>query len=190
MYYVTWYAVLGVGFFLGLMVFRGAVLYWWCMVASQRWHSKSVHRVLYAPLGFFLTVRAAVRAVVLWCLGSPGCVFQACGHLKATEEQSIAHPPPPAHPTCSSTPSHPPHLLVNPHPHPNPPNPQTPVGDLLVSFTKDQDVLDEALPDALYYTGIYGASIRLNTWVSPTGLAQSAALNIPFCTRSAPLQTN
>jgi len=26
-----------------------------------------------------------------------------------------------------------------------------------VSFTKDQDVLDEALPDALYYTGIYGA---------------------------------
>jgi hypothetical protein len=33
---------------------------------------------------------------------------------------------------------------------------QTPVGDLLVSFTKDQDILDEALPDALYYSGIYG----------------------------------
>ena len=30
---------------------------------------------------------------------------------------------------------------------------QTPVGDLLVSFTKDQDTLDEALPDALYYAG-------------------------------------
>jgi hypothetical protein len=30
------------------------------------------------------------------------------------------------------------------------------VGDLLVSFTKDQNVLDEALPDALYYSGIYG----------------------------------
>jgi hypothetical protein len=35
------------------------------------------------------------------------------------------------------------------------------VGDLLVSFTKDQDVLDEALPDALYYAGIYGAPLLL-----------------------------
>ncbi len=32
---------------------------------------------------------------------------------------------------------------------------QTPVGDLLVSFTKDQGVLDDALPDAIYYAGIY-----------------------------------
>jgi len=57
---VTWYAVLGLGFFLGLMVFRGAVLYWWCLGASQRTQAKSVHRVLYAPLGFFLTVRVWV----------------------------------------------------------------------------------------------------------------------------------
>ncbi len=29
------------------------------------------------------------------------------------------------------------------------------MGDLLVSYTKDQDVLDDALPDALYFAGIY-----------------------------------
>ncbi|GBF87685.1 hypothetical protein Rsub_00396 [Raphidocelis subcapitata] len=94
LYYVTWYAVLGLGFFLGLMVFRGAVLYWWCLGSAQRMQSKAVHRVLYAPLGFFLN---------------------------------------------------------------------TPVGDLLVSFTKDQDVIDEALPDALYYTGIYGLILVATT---------------------------
>ncbi|KAI8468106.1 MAG: hypothetical protein J3K34DRAFT_479395 [Monoraphidium minutum] len=93
-YYVQWYAVLGLAFFCGLMIFRGAALYWWCVGAANRIQSKSVHRVLYAPLGFFLT---------------------------------------------------------------------TPVGDLLVSFTKDQDTLDEALPDALYYAGIYALILVATT---------------------------
>lgn len=87
MYYVTWYGVLGLALFIGLMIPRGAFLYAWAMGASNRQHAKSIHRILYAPLGFFLN---------------------------------------------------------------------TPVGDLLVSFTKDQDVMDDALPDALYYAGIYG----------------------------------
>lgn len=37
------------------------------------------------------------------------------------------------------------------------------MGDLLVSFTKDQDVLDEALPDALYYAGIYALILLATT---------------------------
>nr|AXF41555.1 HLA3 protein [Chlorella sp. ArM0029B] len=93
-FYVQYYGILGVMAFLVLMVFRGAALYAWAMKASQRMHEKSVHRMLYAPLGFFLT---------------------------------------------------------------------TPVGDLLVSFTKDQDTLDEALPDALYYAGIYGLILCATT---------------------------
>ncbi len=40
---------------------------------------------------------------------------------------------------------------------------QTPVGDLLVSFTKDQNVLDEALPDAIYYAGIYSLILLATT---------------------------
>ena len=32
----------------------------------------------------------------------------------------------------------------------------TPVGDLLLNFTKDQDILDENLPDAMHFMGIYG----------------------------------
>ena len=47
--------------------------------------------------------------------------------------------------------------------HPPPPSLQTPVGDLLVSFTKDQDVMDDALPDALYYAGIYGLILLATT---------------------------
>jgi ABC-type multidrug transport system fused ATPase/permease subunit len=94
MFYVQWYGVLGLAFFIGLMFFRGAALYMWCNGSSQRQHAKSIHRVLYAPLGFFLT---------------------------------------------------------------------TPVGDLLVSFTKDQDVMDDALPDALYYAGIYGLILLATT---------------------------
>ncbi|GAB4815837.1 hypothetical protein N2152v2_002883 [Parachlorella kessleri] len=94
MFYAKYYYILGLAFFIGLMVFRGAFLYAWALGASQRIHSKSVHRVLFAPLGFFLT---------------------------------------------------------------------TPVGDLLVSFTKDQDVLDEALPDAIYYAGIYSLILLATT---------------------------
>ena len=40
---------------------------------------------------------------------------------------------------------------------------QTPIGDLLVSFAKDQDITDEALPDALYYAGIYGLILTATT---------------------------
>jgi hypothetical protein len=47
---------MALGFFCGLMIFRGAALYWWTLRASGRFVSKSVHRVLYAPLGFFLAV--------------------------------------------------------------------------------------------------------------------------------------
>ncbi|GIL76626.1 hypothetical protein Vretifemale_6124, partial [Volvox reticuliferus] len=32
----------------------------------------------------------------------------------------------------------------------------TPVGDLLLNFTKDQDIMDENLPDAVHFMGIYG----------------------------------
>ncbi len=32
----------------------------------------------------------------------------------------------------------------------------TPVGDLLLKFTKDQDIMDENLPDAIHFMGIYG----------------------------------
>jgi hypothetical protein len=46
------------------MLFRGAALYGWAIGASQRIHTKSVHRVLYAPLGFFFSVRPS----------------RACGH--------------------------------------------------------------------------------------------------------------
>jgi hypothetical protein len=37
------------------MLFRGAFLYIWALGSAQRTQSKAVHRVLYAPLGFFLT---------------------------------------------------------------------------------------------------------------------------------------
>ena len=46
---------------------------------------------------------------------------------------------------------------------PRPRLPQTPVGDLLVSFTKDQNTMDEALPDALYYAGIYSLILLATT---------------------------
>lgn len=35
---------------------HSAFLYKWALGASQELHSKSIHRVLFAPLGFFLTV--------------------------------------------------------------------------------------------------------------------------------------
>ena len=54
-FYATFYAVL-TGIFLILMLFRGAFLYLWALGASQRIHEKSVHRVLFAPLGFFFSV--------------------------------------------------------------------------------------------------------------------------------------
>ncbi|KAL4427322.1 hypothetical protein ABPG77_003231 [Micractinium sp. CCAP 211/92] len=93
-FYVQYYGILGLLCFLTLMLFRGSFLYKWCLGAAHQLQQKSVHRILYAPLGFFL---------------------------------------------------------------------QTPVGDLLVSFTKDQDTLDEALPDALYYAGIYGLILCATT---------------------------
>jgi hypothetical protein len=54
--------VLGLGFFIGLMLLRGAFLYLWTLGASERIREKSIHRILNAPLGFFLQVRAAAQA--------------------------------------------------------------------------------------------------------------------------------
>lgn len=56
-FYVQFYGILGLLCFLTLMVFRGSFLYTWALGASQRMHAKSIHRMLYAPLGFFLMVR-------------------------------------------------------------------------------------------------------------------------------------
>ncbi len=38
------------------MLFRGSFLYKWCLGAAHQLQQKSVHRILYAPLGFFLQV--------------------------------------------------------------------------------------------------------------------------------------
>ena len=50
------YGILGLLMFIGFMFCRGAFLYIWAMGAAQRIHEKSVHRVLFAPLGFFFSV--------------------------------------------------------------------------------------------------------------------------------------
>jgi ABC-type multidrug transport system fused ATPase/permease subunit len=42
---------------------------------------------------------------------------------------------------------------------------QNPVGEMLVAFTKDQDMLDENLVDTLHYLGIYGL-IMLSTVIT------------------------
>ncbi|GLC48313.1 hypothetical protein PLESTB_000082600 [Pleodorina starrii] len=39
----------------------------------------------------------------------------------------------------------------------------TPVGDLLLNFTKDQDIMDENLPDAVHFMGIYGLILVATT---------------------------
>ncbi|KAG2424609.1 hypothetical protein HXX76_014334 [Chlamydomonas incerta] len=39
----------------------------------------------------------------------------------------------------------------------------TPVGDLLLNFTKDQDIMDENLPDAVHFCGIYGLILLATT---------------------------
>ncbi|GLI68304.1 hypothetical protein VaNZ11_012665 [Volvox africanus] len=39
----------------------------------------------------------------------------------------------------------------------------TPVGDLLLNFTKDQDIMDENLPDAIHFMGIYGLILLATT---------------------------
>ncbi|GLC60118.1 hypothetical protein PLESTB_001575900 [Pleodorina starrii] len=39
----------------------------------------------------------------------------------------------------------------------------TPVGDLLLNFTKDQDIMDENLPDAVHFMGIYGLILLATT---------------------------
>lgn len=131
--------MLGLAFFVGLMFPRGAALYLWCAGAGNRLQSKSVHRVLYAPLGFFLNVSVGGAAwmhcrYILACGLDALQVYLAAGSSQITLLLACA---PLAHTTHTT--------------HTNPP--QTPVGDLLVSFTKDQDTLDEALPDTLYYCG-------------------------------------
>jgi ABC-type multidrug transport system fused ATPase/permease subunit len=42
---------------------------------------------------------------------------------------------------------------------------QNPVGEMLVAFTKDQDIIDESLMDTLHYLGIYGL-IMLSTVIT------------------------
>lgn len=37
------------------------------------------------------------------------------------------------------------------------------MGNLLVNFSRDQDIHDEALPDALHYAGIYGLILLATT---------------------------
>jgi ABC-type multidrug transport system fused ATPase/permease subunit len=59
---------------------------------------------------------------------------------------------------------------------------RNPVGDMLVAFSKDQDIMDENLVDCLHYLGIYGF-ILLSTAVTvsiviPTFAAFAAALVI------------
>ena len=39
----------------------------------------------------------------------------------------------------------------------------TPVGDLLLNFTKDQEILDDNLPDAMHFLGIYGLILVATT---------------------------
>ncbi|GFR49013.1 hypothetical protein Agub_g11034, partial [Astrephomene gubernaculifera] len=54
----------------------------------------------------------------------------------------------------------------------------TPVGDLLLNFTKDQDLMDENLPDSIHFMGIYGliliattitVSVTINFFAAFTG---------------------
>lgn len=75
MFYVKYYAILGLGLFIGLMFFRGAFLYLWTLGAGERIRQKSIHRLLYAPLGFFLMVgtgqalnagHAPVSSLAMW----------------------------------------------------------------------------------------------------------------------------
>lgn len=42
---------------------------------------------------------------------------------------------------------------------------QNPVGELLLAFTRDLDIMDETLADALHYLGIYGLII-LSTMIT------------------------
>lgn len=65
--------------------------------------------------------------------------------------------------------------------------PQTPVGDLLVSFTKDQDTLDEALPDALYYAGgLPGGEVVTRVSSTHCPVPGMAAHPSPATTQCAP----
>uniref|UniRef100_A0A383VW30 Uncharacterized protein n=1 Tax=Tetradesmus obliquus TaxID=3088 RepID=A0A383VW30_TETOB len=93
--YVFIYGMLTAAFIV-LMLLRGATFHLWTLGSSQRMHKSMLHKVLYAPLGFFL---------------------------------------------------------------------QNPVGEMLVAFTKDQDIIDENLVDTLHYLGIYGL-IMLSTVIT------------------------
>lgn len=55
--------------FLTLMLFRGSFLYKWCLGATNQLQQKSVHRILYAPLGFFLQVSGRWSG---WGVGAGG----------------------------------------------------------------------------------------------------------------------
>lgn len=91
--YALTYMGLMLAFWL-FMMFRGATFLCMVLRAGQRLHSNMVHRILFAPLGFFF--------------GAP-------------------------------------------------------VGDLLLSFSYDQQVLDEQLPDSIHFLGIYGLIVVATT---------------------------
>ena len=54
-FYILVYG-LCVFYFIFSMLFRGTFLYWWALGAACRFQKKALHRVLYAPLGYFLRV--------------------------------------------------------------------------------------------------------------------------------------
>jgi hypothetical protein len=81
------------------MVFRGAMMYIWALGSAQRMQSKAVHRVLYAPLGFFLNVGGKGEEVVpCWRDGTlPDCLLA---------ESSSPLPRPTARFVCKLLPPH------------------------------------------------------------------------------------
>lgn len=95
--------------FITLMLFRGWMFFAWSLGSSNRMFGKMTHRVLYAPLYFFLT---------------------------------------------------------------------TPVGNLLVNFSRDQDIHDESLPDALHYAGIYGLILLATTITVSTQIELFSVMSV------------
>lgn len=79
-FYVRIYAILALALFIGLMLFRGAFLYLWCLGASERIHKKGIHRLLYAPLGFFLTVSWEWSGRWVGALHAPAKSFSILHH--------------------------------------------------------------------------------------------------------------
>ncbi len=54
----------------------------------------------------------------------------------------------------------------------------TPVGNLLVNFSRDQDIHDESLPDALHYAGIYGLILLATTITVSTQIELFSVMSV------------